>query len=192
MSAATDLAAALRQPRPPRTIGGVVVETVDAAHVRCDIGDKAVVAYTARSLPVGASVRLLVGNGLCEVLSGGGGRTYSTVLNDISKANGQAITTLAIPAQPQACRVHVVFSGVVGFSATANIEAGFTPSASAGTATWAPTHPVRCSTAAQWYGYGHGGYVDLPAATPCTVTLTAAVTGGANAYVAGILTATVS
>lgn len=54
-------------PDPLRVIGGRVVRVVDATHVEVDIGDKAVVAYGGGVL--GASVRLLVGRGTCEVLT---------------------------------------------------------------------------------------------------------------------------
>ncbi len=69
MGATEDLADALRHSGPVRVIGGTVIEQTDGTHVRVSLGDKTVTAWTPGPLPVGATVRLLVGAGTCEVVS---------------------------------------------------------------------------------------------------------------------------
>lgn len=59
-----------------RVIGGRVVQVIDSTHVLIDLGDKAVTAFRPASLAVacqdGADVRVLVGGGVAEVVSGSG------------------------------------------------------------------------------------------------------------------------
>lgn len=129
--------------------------------------------------------RLLVWDGSAWVWLAGGVRQYRSSVAAPSKTTGQTITTLAILAQPVACRVDLRFMGQVGFSAAVNQVVNITAAATAGALTVQVTPGVRCAETGQWYGLPWAGYLDLAASTASTITFSASITGGSNSYFAG-------
>lgn len=77
MSTVEDLARTIRDAANAglRVTQGTVVEVVDATHVSVDLGDRVITAYRPGSVPApaGASVRVLVGSGVAEVVSSSAG-----------------------------------------------------------------------------------------------------------------------
>ncbi len=100
-----------------------------------------------------------------------------------SLSNTNAITTLAVPAQPYVSRVYVRVLGQAGFSASTNQVVGLNVTVAGGTLQ-SPigNQGIRCAEAAQWYPFTWFGYIDLPASTATTITVTASISGGSNAY----------
>ena len=76
MTEAEDLARTIRDAANAglRVTQGTVVEVVDTTHVSVDLGDRVITAYRPGSVPAGAgaSVRVLVGSGVAEVVSSTG------------------------------------------------------------------------------------------------------------------------
>lgn len=119
-----------------------------------------------------------------------GKRTYLLTIPPASAVNGTGLGTIAIPAQATATRVQLRFIGLTGFSASANQIAGMNVTADAGAlVSQIVNQGVRCAESGQWYAFVYAGYIDLPANTATTVTVTAAITGGGNAYYRGDFTA---
>ena len=84
MTEAEDLARTIRDAANAglRVTQGTVVEVVDTTHVSVDLGDRVITAYRPGSVPAGAgaSVRVLVGSGVAEVVSSTGGGWVTPVL----------------------------------------------------------------------------------------------------------------
>jgi endogenous inhibitor of DNA gyrase (YacG/DUF329 family) len=100
-----------------------------------------------------------------------------------SLSNTNAITTLAVPAQPYVSRVYVRVLGQAGFSASTNQVVGLNVTVAGGTLYSAiGNQGIRCAEAARWYPFTWFGYIDLPASTATTITVTASISGGSNAY----------
>ena len=84
MTSVEDLARTIRDAANSglRVTQGTVVAVVDATHVSVDLGDRVITAYRPGSVPAGegASVRVLVGSGVAEVVSSTGGGWVSPSL----------------------------------------------------------------------------------------------------------------
>ena len=87
-----------------RVTQGTVVEVVDTTHVRVDLGDRVITAYRPGSVPAGAgaSVRVLVGSGVAEVVSSTGGGSSGAAL-PFSMAAGTV--TLSFSGAPASASV---------------------------------------------------------------------------------------
>ena len=87
MTSVEDLARTIRDAANSglRVAQGTVVAVVDTTHVSVDLGDRVITAYRPGSVPAGegASVRVLVGSGVAEVVSstGSGGWVAPTLGN---------------------------------------------------------------------------------------------------------------
>ena len=93
-----------------------------------------------------------------------------------------SVGTISLPAIPVASRVMIGATGTIGYTAIAPVNLGLNITASAGTLTSAQANQqVRVAEAANWYDYGYSGYLDLPANTASTITVTLSAVGG-NGY----------
>jgi hypothetical protein len=98
-----------------------------------------------------------------------------------------SIGTIALPAIPVASRVLIDAGGMIGFAGSAS-GFGLNITASAGTLTNAQGNQrTWCATTAKWYSYANAAYLDLPANTASTLTVTLS-TDGANGYWRGQVT----
>ena len=81
MTSVEDLARTIRDAANSglRVAQGTVVAVVDTTHVSVDLGDRVITAYRPGSVPAGegASVRVLVGSGVAEVVSSTGGSAWA-------------------------------------------------------------------------------------------------------------------
>lgn len=182
----------------PMQQGGDVVDVSVLRALRDALDGKLAYVCTSATRPTGAyrftgrvivesdTKRQYVWDGSTWVWLAGGVRQVRSSVYTGSLNNGGSVTTLAIPAQPVACRVDVRATGLVGFSGSANQSIGLDASVSAGTLTSQnDAQGVRCAESAQWYGYAWSGYVDLAASTASTITFVMAITGGGNGYFRG-------
>ena len=87
-----------------RVTQGTVVKVVDTTHVSVDIGDRVITAYRPGSVPAGegASVRVLVGSGVAEVVSSTGSGSSGAAL-PFSMAAGTV--TLSFSGAPASASV---------------------------------------------------------------------------------------
>ncbi len=181
----------------PMQQGGDIVDVTVLRSLRDALDGRLFHVCTSATRPTGSArfagrviietdtKRLLMWDGSAWVWLAGGVRQYRSSIAAVSKTTGQTITTLAILAQPVACRVDLRFLGLCGFSASANQVAALTVSATAGTLVNQVTSGVRCAETGQWYGLPWAGYLDLAASTASTITFAANITGGSNVYYEG-------
>lgn len=102
MSTVEDLARTIRDAANSglRVTQGTVVEVVDATHVSVDLGDRVITAYRPGSVPApaGASVRVLVGSGVAEVVSSTGGGASGAALPFSMSAGTVTLSFSGAPA----------------------------------------------------------------------------------------------
>lgn len=143
MTSVEDLARTIRDAANSglRVAQGTVVEVVDTTHVRVDLGDRVITAYRSGSIPAptGASVRVLVGSGVAEVVSSTGGGASGAALPfsmsagtvTLSFSGAPASVSVTFPAgrftQPPVVTATLAVAGLgISLSATSVTAAGCT------------------------------------------------------------------
>ena len=113
----------------------------------------------------------------------GGPKNYSSRPAETAVATGVTLTTLVIPAQAVACRVHVSAIGEIGFVGASPVDMGLTVTSSGGTLTSVlSATPVTADIVGKWYGYYYYGHVDLTAGAGTTITFASLISSGPAYY----------
>lgn len=98
-------------------------------------------------------------------------RDYDRLINTGSVVNGATLSTVSLPALPVVSRAQIRFGGTLGFAPAAE-TIGVAISVSAGTLQSPPNYTLLVGNA-QWSPYTRFAWVDIPANTACTITLSA-------------------
>jgi len=108
-------------------------------------------------------------------------RSYVLSSTTASLANMGAVGTISLPSIPVASRVLLTAAGMIGYAAAATQAFGLNITASAGTMTDPQSNQqVLCPDVGQWYLYARAAYLDLPANTAATVTVTLSSIGASG------------